>query len=457
MKEKNDKSILNGATVLGLGAFISKLLGAVYRVPLTNLLGSVGLGLYQMVFPVYVLLLDFSGAGVPNAISKLISGMDESIRKLRAKIILKVGLIFLTFLGVLGTAVMSILSYPISKAQGNLQTQLGYIALSPAILFVCLLSCFRGYFQGFLNMRPTAISQIIEQGVKLIIGLGLVKLFLPNLPLAVGGATLAITISEILAFLYLFWLYKKEQKQNGFINLSLDRQTFTHYLKKIIKTTLPITLIGVIIPLSQVIDSFLIVNLLSTYRADATSLYGLFSGAVATIINLPVSMCYGISAVAVPTVSSSKEKIERTKKSIRAMLLTLAFAIPSAVFCYIFAPTITQMLFRRLSDIQKIQTVELLRVCSPTIILLSFLQTTNGILIGHNKLYFPLISLGIGVIIKTVLSVILLKNASLNIFASGISLIACYFIASLINLSMIIYLGASNADKKYKNRQAYHA
>ena len=182
---KKSNSIVKGSVLLGAGAFISKLLGALYRIPLTDFLGGKGLGLYQMIFPVYAVLLEFSGAGVPNALSKMISGYENNAA---AEYSLFYGAKKrLIVLGGIGSLFMAVFSYPIAAAQGDYKAFIGYIALSPSVFLVAVLSCYRGYFQGKKNMAPTAVSQITEQFVKLVAGLFLVWIFSFDVSFAVGG------------------------------------------------------------------------------------------------------------------------------------------------------------------------------------------------------------------------------------------------------------------------------
>lgn len=451
MKKNKINGVVKGALSLGVGAFAAKILGAIYRVPLTNLLGGEGLGIYQTVFPVYALLLDFSGAAVPSAISKIISSYRGEEKELNAYEYLRSSLKLLFFLGAIGTILMAIFSFPLAKLQGNTSATFAYLGLAPAIFFVCVISCFRGYYQGLMNMNPTAISQIVEQTIKLVAGLILVKLLLPNLSLAVAGATFAITISEVVASLYLLVIYHKRKKRLS-LRFNFDKTLLKPRLKRIIKTTVPITLIGIMIPLSQVIDSFLVVNILSSYRADATALYGLLCGAVATVINLPVSICYGIATVAIPTVSAAKDE-DRRRESAKVLLLTLLVALPCAILCAIFAPFAVNILFGGLSAGEKQLTISLLKASSPNIVLLSFLQTSNGVLIGRGDFYLPIISLTVGVAVKTVLNLILLKIPFFNIFGGVLSVIACYFVGCLLNLLMIFIKRKSHATKESESRE----
>ena len=449
--KNNVKSITRGAVSLGIGAFISKILGAIYRIPLTNILGGLGLGLYQMVFPVYALLLDFSGAGVPSALSKIIAQNGEDKEK-RAYEYLSSSIRLLSILGAIGALLMFVLAKPLATMQGNPDAYLGYVFLSPAVFAVSLISCFRGYFQGLLNMTPTAISQVVEQIIKLLFGLILARLFLPDIPKAVAGATFAISVSEFIALSVLFFTYKRRKNVNS-LNLIFDRFEHRTRVKRILKTTVPITLVGILIPFSQVIDSFLMVNIIGAYRADATALYGLLGGVAMTVVNLPVSICYGVATVAIPTVSAAKTEAEKNKNTLKTLFLTLAVAVPCAIFCFFFAPFIVNLLFRSLSQVEKTVAVNLLKTASPCVALLSLLQTSNGALIGKGKLYFPVLSLLIGIIVKTALNLILLKIPSVNIYGGAIALNACYFTSCLINLIMIFNVKVRNGSSRACRRE----
>ncbi len=405
-----------------------------------------------MVFPVYTVLLDFSGAGVPSALSKLIASVKEEGRLYQAKVYLKASVKLFLSLGLAFSLIMLIFAKPLARLQGNQGAFWGYVFLSPALLLVSLLCCFRGYFQGLMNMKPTAISQVLEQIVKLAFGLLFVKLFLPNVELAVGGATLAITFSELVALAYLYLTYRRFISKNP-LSVQMNKQAFKGITKKIIKLTIPITIVGIFIPFSQVIDSFLVLNILGKYTENATSLYGILSGVVATVIGLPVAVCYGVATVAIPVVSRGKNSNEKNKNAIKTMLLTVAVSLPATIVCYFFAPYIIGLLFRGLIGQEKSLAVSLLKLSSPCVLLLSFLQTSNAVLIGKGKPYLPVISLTVGVFIKEILNIILLKIPKLNIYGGAIAIIACYFTVCLVNLFMIFSFKVKHASKRAYRRQ----
>ncbi len=447
MRETN--TVFKGAFYLAVGAFISKFLGAIYRVPLTNMLGGLGLGLYQMVFPVYCLLLDFSGAGLPSAMSRLIASQTENKENTAKRLLINSVKLFFIF-GILAMIVMAVFSKPFSILQGNENASTAYLFLSPAILAVSMISCLRGYFQGFMDMKPTAISQIVEQVVKLILGIVFVYLFIGNTSLAVGGATLSITISEFIA-LFLLWSIYKKRTRKTIQDFIYDKKSFFADAKSIIKTTIPITLVGILLPFSQVVDSILTINIISGYRNDATALFGLLSGVVMTVINLPVSICYGIGSVAIPSISKCKSEEEKQKRAIKILFLTLLVSIPCFLGLAILSPQVINLLFRNLPSSEKRIAINLLRLTSPCVVLLSVLQASNAVFIGKGKLYAPVINLGIGVMIKFVLSVILLGVPSINIYGGAIAINACYFSVCVINLISIF-----NTKVKYATGYPYN-
>ena len=208
-----EKRLVSNAAVIAVGAFAAKVIGAFYRIPLTNLLGSAGLGLYQMVFPVYCILLDFAGAGLPCGLSKLVSENNAEGRGAANASLLRSSLLMMLAAGTLASLAMFALARPVSALQGNAEAYKSYMTLAPAVLLVALLSCFRGYFQGYEKMSPTALSQLTEQIVKLGAGLLFVKFLMPDAANAAAGAALAVTFSEAAALFQLVVTYRIYRKK----------------------------------------------------------------------------------------------------------------------------------------------------------------------------------------------------------------------------------------------------
>lgn len=420
--------VIKGAIILSLGSLITKILGAFYRIPLTSLLGAEGIGIYQTAFPVYCILLTFSSTGVPSAIAKLVSsGYGE-------KAVLKKALTVFIPLGILGSLIMLLFSKIISSLQGNPNAYLSYIALSPSVALVSAISCIRGYFQGKCNMIPTALSQVIEQAVKLTFGLCLCY-FINGSPAVKGGlACLAVTLSELVATLYLLICYKSGK--------SHTQNTLILSFKRLIATLLPIVITSLTLPISRVFDSFTIVNLLKTFTSDASSLYGIYTGSVESVAGVPIAICYGVATASLPKIS--KAKAEGNFKEVKALIkkaisLTLFLSTLAGLVLFFFSYQVTDLLFKSFPQDKKIITAKLLSLSFFTVVGLSLVQTLNACLIAYGKPLTPCAFLSIGVAIKILLQLVLLKNPEINVFGALYSDIVCYFVAVFLDLLYIIY------------------
>ena len=443
--------LIRGALCMAMGIFAVKLLGAVYRIPLVNLIGAEGLGLYQMIFPVYAVLLDFSGASLPNALSKIISSYPEAEREIKAEYVLNKSVKAMRKIGIFGSLIMIAASYPISYLQGSTKAFFGYLTLSPSVFFVSVISCYRGYFQGKSIMKHTATSQVLESTTKLVLGLAFAYFLMPNLPLAVAGATLAVTLGEAVTLLYLYLRWRSRKTPTEIKGTDTD----DFFSKILFKTALPITLTGIAIPFSHFLDSFIIVNALPFTKEYSTALYGILSGVVNTVISLPVGLCYGIAVSSIPSVSALKTQAEKSEGMNKSIIYTGVSALLLALLTFVFAPTAVNILFSALSPAQKAISVRLLRLTSPCILFLSLVQTTNALLVATDKYYFPLLGLGCGIAVKTMLSLVLIPNSEINIYGGGIALIACYFVAVMVNFTVILKKGAQNAVKTPNDRKNY--
>ena len=361
------QSFIKGAIIISLGGFISKVLGAVYRIPLTNILGGEGMGIYQMVYPLYCILLTVSASGIPTGIARLISsGTGDGAERRAFRLYGAVGL--------LGTLIMYALSVPLARVQGEPAIALCCKLLSPSVFFVSVLSIVRGYFQGLGNMYPTALTEIAEQVIKVAVGCALSYIFRENLALAVASTLFAVTVSEVVSTAAAcLWYFRRRKK------LPLYRVPEPP-AKDILRFTVPLTLTAIAMPLSQLAESIIIVRLLRGITADATALYGIFSGCAITIINLPVSVTYGLAAAGVPQISPLAESgnmPEAKKQSLKALLITFAVSLPAAAGLYIFAPLAAKLIFGSLGEEQRAVLITLIRILAVSSVTESLVQTSS--------------------------------------------------------------------------------
>ncbi|MBQ5930622.1 MAG: oligosaccharide flippase family protein, partial [Clostridia bacterium] len=338
MAKSKENGLLKGAAWIAAGGFIAKVIGAIYRIPLTNLIGGKGLGLYQLVYPAYCLLLTVSATGIPSSIAKLTA---ERIRKGQSpRALFASAMKLFLLIGAGGTAILAIIAPFLAKAQGSGEVLWGYYALAPSVLLVSAISVFRGYFQGKNDMMPTALSEIAEQVIKVAFGLLFAYLFRERINLAVIFLLLAVSLSELFTLFLMLALYRRdgEKRQNDG-----GRVAF----KGILRMSIPVTFLSLLIPLSSLIDSVLAVRILSGYERDAVTLYGLFAGGAVTVVGLPVSVCYGIAAATIPRVSAETDGRKARKKIFQSLGLTALLSGVSAIGLYLFAEPAVRIIYAK--------------------------------------------------------------------------------------------------------------
>ena len=427
-----NKEFLKGAVWIAGGAFISKLIGALYRIPLTNLIGGYGTGLYQMIYPFYCLLLTVSATGIPSSISAITA--RELAKGDKARGVLASALKLFIVIGLLGSVVMVLLAKPLSNAQGESSLAGGYIALAPAVALVSVISVFRGWFQGNGNMRPTAISEILEQVVKVGVGLLFAYLYRGDIKKSVTALLFAVTLSELFALFYMLLKYKRVHAPTLLKN---DRGRVA--MKEILKTSVFVTLASALLPLSNMLESVFLVRLMNGYTGNAISLYGLFAGGAVTLVNLPVSLCYGVVAITIPTLARA-QRAERKKKLFYSLGLTLLVSLPCAIGLYFFAPTIVDLLYRSLSVMEKQTLVSLIKNFSISAVTLSGLQTLSGSLTAQDKPRLSAITMSLGIAVKLGLDFLLVSRPEYSIFGAVISANVCYALVFILNLIANLFL-----------------
>lgn len=426
------RSFLRGAVILAIGGVFAKVLGAVYRIPLTNLLGSRGIGLYQLVFPMYTLLLTVSGAGIPVAISKLIARDLQCGNRSAAKRTFFSALGCLTILGGIGSAALFFAAEPLARLQGNLQAAACYRILSPSVLLVAVLAAFRGYFQGGLNMAPTAASQVTEQLVKTV--LGLVLAYSAND--AITGAkraVFAVTASEVVAVLFVAVWYAWETLRSPRVKPAPEKRGT---VREILLLAVPVTLGSLLLPFTQLVDSVLVMRLLP---GDATQLYGLWSGPVHSLLNMPVVLTLGIATAVLPSVTGcyvAGDEAGLHEKCNLAFRLTTVLGLPCSVGLAVLAKPVVCLLYGGLTAAEQNLSAELLQIAAAGVLFLSLAQTSTAILQGTGRLYRPVAFLGIAALCKTVCNVLLLPKAGVH--GAAISSVVCYFVAGFADFLYII-------------------
>lgn len=434
-KSQKSKRIVSGAALLLIGSVVAKMLGALYRIPLTNVLGAEGMGMYQLVFPVYALFMVLATAGIPTALSRMVAekrATGESTRKY-----LSVSMLALFLLGLIFATIMAVFSKFLAQKQGNADTYPGFLIIAPAIVCVCVISGFRGWFQGEMYMLPTALSNVVEQVVKLAVGLGLsYALAKRGVVYAVCGALLGVTVSEIATVLYMLLTYlvrsAKQKKENALTaRVAVERaegdvakrarfRITKAEAKGILHVALPIAAVSVLMPLSSFFDSVIVVNMLKVFgleKSVATAQYGIISGPVNSLINMPVVAIMSLAVAIVPSVSASRVTRDIDGVMLKSSLcvrLAYLLGIPFAFYLAVFAKNVIGALYPDLSYDSAIVAVNVLRITAANVVFLSTMQIYVSLLQALDKTKYAVLSLVCAIIVKIVLGVVLTRYIGIN-------------------------------------------
>ena len=447
-RKRQTESFMQGVLAIMFSQVLIKIFGMIYKLYLTNKegFGDAGNAIYSSGFQIYALLLTLSSIGVPNAISKLVAERLAVGDSTGAHRIFKVAFATFSIIGGIGTL---ILFYGAKYIAYNMlqipEAEYTLVALSPSIFFVAISSVVRGYFNGRQNLKATANSQTIEQVFKTcltIIIVAVIGAFSSNNTIIMAaGANLATTLSTFLSFAYLYLYYGERKKE-----IAQDIKSSTNYkayrIKDIIKTILsvsiPISLSSLMSVITKNIDAITVVSGLKTFMTEASAKiqYGILAGKVDALTAVPLSLNIAFATALVPTIASAKAvgdmqtARERTELSI---LITILIGLPCTVGMFVFAPQILNLLFPNANRGEL-----LLQISSLTIVFTVLIQTVNAGLQGIGKIMVPATALGIGVIVKYILNLILIKNPAIGVYGAGIASLCCNVVVFLIGITVLI-------------------
>lgn len=445
------KSLVGGMTVLGIAGVICKLVGVLYSIPLARILGADGQGVYSAVFPTYNLLLTASSAGLPVAVSRLVAHCLAKEDPRGAKHIFRVAAALLTALGCLATIVMLVGSGALAAHVKQPESQLGFQVIAPCVAIVCVLSAFRGFMQGQQNMIPTAVSQLIEQIGKVFVALPLAWVgSQTSIAHGAAGALLGTTLVEACALLYLVVLYLRGRGRFSAIaqNSAAALEPAGALVKRLLTISIPITIGACIVPLAQFVDSAMLVDrMLAAGQTieEARPLYGIYTGMVIRLINVPTAMALAVSMSLVPAISAAKAKQDSAAIARQSNLgLRFAFLIglPCAIGMSILSEPVMRLCYQgSLTEEQLRVGGQLLSVSSLTVVLFTVVQATSSILQGLGKQRIPMYTLVAGVACKIALNYILVGIPGVGIHGAPISSIVCYTVSMVPNLVFVLKYG----------------
>lgn len=444
--QKKDNFMVQGAVLAGAG-LITKVIGFAYRIPVANLLGNQGNGIYSVAFGIYNIALTLSSYSLPLAVSKLVSARLANKEYKNAWRVLMDALIFAL---AAGSAAFLVLfagadSLAVLFKKEGLARPLRILA--PTVLVVAFLGVLRGFFQGMKNMVPTAFSQVIEQIMNAVVSVlaawQLTRLFAGSEDVYSYGAmgstlgTLAGALSALLILLLLFFLYRPvfQRKMSRDVSKTEDHSLV---FKALLWTIVPIILSQTIYQIGYTIDDFLYGNLMQAKNLESSvidSTQGIFNTQYNQLINLPVAIATALAATTIPSIVqlNVQNRHEEARKRISSVIkLNMAIAIPAAVGIAVLADPIMTLLFPSLGSYHSL-AVGLLTFGSSAVVFYSLSTVTTSILQGSNYMRLPVIHSGISLAIHVVIVACLLRFTDLNAYGLVIGNVTFPMIVCLLN------------------------
>ena len=488
MSQSKKQSFLHGTALLAAATAIVKVIGALYKIPLKMIIGDEGFSYFNTAYEIYSLLLLISTAGLPVAMSRMISQASALGNSNQVRRVYTTSRNLFLGLGIAGTLLMTLLCKHLARFQGQPDAWYAIACLGPCVLLICMMSTYRGFFQGQGNMIPTSVSQVLEAMVKLIVGIGLALVvigFTGSIPKAAGGAILGVTVSCVASVLYLLWCFRKGYRQ---LPESQDTPLSQgNTAKQLLAIAVPITIGAAGLQLLTVLETGIYMdNLLELLRSGkydtsvvqalreqiladypgislenlqnklAANLKGIYNMAQ-TVYNLPVAFVAPITISIIPAITShltlqNNRGARATAES--AARITGLICMPCAVGLIVLSGPVMSLLggYRGQPLTLAAQLMSIMGVC---IIFNSVVLLTNAIMQAHGHANLPVVNMFIGGMIKLIAVFVLTANPHIAILGTPIGSLLCYVSITALNLiTMRKYIPHCPAILKNMGRSA---
>jgi len=463
------QNFLHGAALLALAVAIVKVIGAIYKIPLKAIIGDVGYSYFNTAYDIYTLLLTISTAGLPIAMSRMISQAHSLGQYNRVRQIYKVSRTLYLGLGLVCTLVMSVLCGFLAEAMGQPGAWTCILALSPCALLMGFLSAYRGFFQGQGNMAPTSESQVLEAFCKLVVGLSLAYAAMKltqSVSYAAAGAIFGVSVSCLVSALFLYGKFRPAYRE---LPVSMEEvETFQKTTGRLLSIAVPITIGSAGLQLLNVLEIGIYmdrleqllktgqyqgqlisvleqeVQALPEYAADkqyslmASSLKGIYNFAY-TIFNMPCSFIIPINTSVLPAITAcltlnDHNGVRATEES--AARITGLLSLPCAVGLAVLAGPVMGLLGGYSGEKLALAT-QLMAVLGCAVFLYAFVMYTNVLLQSHSMAHVPVINTLICGVIKLGTMYILTGNPNVGILGVPVCSVLCYLFIAVLNLAVI--------------------
>ena len=439
MSEPKKQSFLHGTVLLTVAAALVKVIGALYKIPLNAIIGEQGFSYFNTAYEIYTVLMTISVAGLPVAISRMISEATALGHYNQVRQIYRTGRTVALTLGLLGSLLMTLFCKQLARFQEQPDAWFAIGCLGPSLLLICIMGTFRGFFQGQSNMTPTAISQVLEAICKLIVGMAAAILLLQltnQYAFAAGGAILGVTTSCVLSVIYLFFCYRKAKRELPVSGEPVS--AFVPTLKKLLSIAIPITIGSAGLSILTVLETKVYMSQLIGlgYSQDQADVMKGIYDMSKTIFNLPIAFVTPISISIVPAITAhvAVKNYDGSKATEESALRILALVCaPCAIGLMVLAQPVMGLLGGYSGENLELAGV-LMCLLASSILFSAMIMVTNAVMQAHGHANLPVINMFIGGLIKLSCTFLLTRNPNLGIIGAPISALLGYLSIMALNL-----------------------
>ena len=427
------QSFLRGAMIITIASLLSKIIGSVFRIPLQNIAGNEVFGIFSIVYPIYMAVLILSVAGIPLAISKLISEARAHDRTDDIRSIFLTASILATLFGVLSFTVMVVISSPLADMLGGEYMTLSIIVVSATLLVAPYMAVYRGFFQGYETMTPTAVSQVAEQLIRVFVILLIAFIMVEqgfSPAETAGGVMVGSIVGAFASLLYLRWTFVRSEWRPVHA-ASYRRRDFMYWSKRILSLSAPILIGALAMALVNFIDSMTVpaqLNRIGFESLEVANAYGYYGRGLA-MVQIAVVFAQALILPLVPAITKamaegdSSRTVSLTEKS---MTFTHFVAWPAAAGLFALTVPINFSMF---GDFQE---NTLLAVVHASALLTALAVLTTGVLQGMNRLKISAGIVAAASLLKIVLNIVLIE--AMGLVGVAWSTVLVYLFITVLNL-----------------------
>ena len=440
MSDKKGQNFLHGAAIYTVGIIVIKILGAVYKIPLGNILGDDGFTHFDVTYKIYNVFLTIATAGVPVALSRLISEANAMDREQQVRKVFRVGLGTFLVLGLFGTLAMLLFPDALAARVGDIQATRCLFVMAPSVVLVCVAAAYRGYGQGHSDMIPTTVSQIVETAVKVAVGLGAAGILHRmgrSVEICAAGAILGTTVSSLAAMVYMQIKIRRKYTLNPPVTPESDvPDSGRSILWQLLKIGIPITISSSVMSFVQLADSMITLNQLQKAAGYTASAAYVLNGAYAkamTVYNVPSAFVVPFMASVVPAISAARVRGSRSEvcdTAERSMRMCTLLCLPMAVGMAVLSGPCMGVLYPGSARQGGMLLTELGVVCY----FMTMSLMTNAILPANGNERLPLLASILGLVAKIITTTIFVGDPRLNIYGAPLGTLCCYIVMLTTNL-----------------------